>query len=162
VPQLEEDVAEVEPPHATPPVPAETNIFEEVDQAVAAEAIVPLPAGESAPTEEAPSDATPTEEPPADESSPAEEPAAPADPFEAADRGPQEPARQWIDQSGDYAVVGVLRAVRGDGTCVLDAAGRTIEVSLQTLSEFDRSYATEAAERLAAAPGPESSDTAGL
>jgi hypothetical protein len=52
--------------------------------------------------------------------------------------------------------------VRGDGTCVLDAAGRTIEVSLQTLSEFDRSYATEAAERLAAAPGPESSDTAGL
>jgi hypothetical protein len=142
VPQLEEDVAEVEPSHATPPVPAETNIFEEVDQAVATEAIVPLP--------------------PADESSPAEEPAAPADPFEAADRGPQEPARQWIDQSGDYAVVGVLRAVRGDGTCVLDAAGRTIEVSLQTLSEFDRSYATEAAERLAAAPGPESSDTAGL
>ena len=165
VPPLEEDVAEVEPPHATPSVPAvpaETNIFEEVDQEAATDAIVPLPAGESGPAEEAPSDATPTEEPPADESSPAEEPAAPADPFEAADRGPQEPARRWIDQSGDYAVVGVLRAVRGDGTCVLDAAGRTIEVSLQTLSEFDRSYATEAAERLAAAPGPESSDTAGL
>jgi hypothetical protein len=165
VPPLEEDVAEVEPPHATPSVPAvpaETNIFEEVDQEAATDAIVPLPAGESGPAEEAPSDATPTEEPPADESSPAEEPAAPADPFEAADRGPQEPARRWIDQSGDYAVVGVLRAVRGDGTCVLDASGRTIEVSLQALSEFDRSYATEAAERLAAAPGPESSDTAGL
>lgn len=165
VPPLEEDVAEVEPPHAAPPVPAvpaETNIFEEVDQAAAADAIVPLPAGESGPTEEAASDATPTEELPADDSSPAEEPAAPADPFESADRGPQEPARRWIDQSGDYAVVGVLRAVRGDGTCVLDAAGRTIAVPLEALSDFDRSYATEAAERLAASPGPESSDTAGL
>ena len=182
-PPMEEDVAEVEPTQETQPatvVPAETNIFEEVDQA-AADAIVPQQAAEFAPTTEegagvdtraearsnsepapAPAADAPAEELPATESSSQEDPAAPADPFDAADQGPREPARRWIDRSGDYAVVGALRAVRGDGTCVLDAAGRTIEVPLQALSDFDRSYATEAVERLTAASGPESSDTAGL
>ncbi len=182
-PPMEEDVAEVGPTQETQPapvVPAETNIFEEVDQA-AADAIVPQQAAEFAPTTEegagvdtraedrsnsepapAPAADAPAEELPATESSSQEDPAAPADPFDAADQGPREPARRWIDRSGDYAVVGALRGVRGDGTCVLDAAGRTIEVPLQALSDFDRSYATEAAERLTAASGPESSDTAGL
>ena len=183
-PPMEEDVSEVEPTQETQPapvVPAETNIFEEVDQAAAADAIVPQQTTEFAPTTEeaaaidtptedrstsdpvpAPAADAPAEELPATESPSPEDPAASADPFDAADHDLREPARRWIDRSGDYAVVGALRAVRGDGTCVLDAAGHTIEVPLQALSDFDRSYATEAAERLTAASGPESSDTAGL
>jgi len=74
----------------------------------------------------------------------------------------REAARRWIDRSGDYAVVGTLRAVRGDGTCELEAAGRTIEVPLEALSEFDRAYVTAASERLAVRTAPESVDTAGL
>lgn len=183
-PPMEEDVAEVDPMQETTPAPVvstETNIFEEVDQAAAADVIVPQQTTEFAPTTEeaagvdtpvedhtnsepapAPAADAPAEELPATESPSPEDPAAPADPFDAADQGRREPTRRWIDRSGDYAVVGALRAVRGDGTCVLDAAGRTIEVPLQALSDFDRSYATEAAERLTAASGPESSDTAGL
>ncbi len=182
-PPMEEDVSDVEPTQETQPapvVPAETNIFEEVDQA-AADTIVPQQAVEFAPTTEegagidtpaedrstsepvpVPAADAPAEELPATKSPAPEDPPASADPFDAADHDLREPARRWIDRSGDYAVVGALRAVRGDGTCVLDAAGHTIEVPLQALSDFDRSYATEAAERLTAASGPESSDTAGL
>ena len=179
VPPLEEDVPDVELPDAAPPVPvvpAETNIFDEVDQA-AAGTIAPQTATEFMPADGSSSDATPdndrsnsepqpaktpAEDLPTTESSPAGEPAAPGDPFDAASIGPQEPARRWIDRSGDYAVVGTLREVRGDGTCVLDTDGRTIRVPLAALSAFDRTYARNAAIRLAADRAPESNDTAGL
>lgn len=136
--------AEPLPPQDAPPA-VESNIFEEVDQAAAAgtpEIETPGEAPEAAP---APS-----------------EPAAAADPFAAVRPASREPARRWIDRSGDYAMVGTLRAVRDDGTCELEAAGRTIEVSLEALSEFDRAYVTAASDRLAVRTTPESGDTAGL
>jgi len=152
MPPMEEDVPDVELPDAAPPVPvapAETNIFEEVDEA-AAETIAPQPAE------------TPAEDLPATDSAPVGESDVPGDPFDAASVSPREPARRWIDDSGDYAVVGRLRAVRGDGMCVLETDGRTIEVPLAALSDFDRTYARNAAGRLAVDRAPESNDTAGL
>lgn len=147
-PPMEEDTpAEPEAPAAT-----EDNIFDEVDRGVVGTDAVP---GVSEP-------AATGGEPSAPDAPPAEEPAAPADPFDAAVPGPREPVRRWIDMSGGYAVVGMLRAVRDDGVCVLQTEGRTIEVPLAALSEFDRGYATAAAARFAKAKGPETRDTVGL
>lgn len=164
-PPMEEDVPEAEPKQEAAPVPVESNIFEEVDQVAHEPAAIEGNGGEANASEETSSsepafeEDTPTADTPADSPAPAEPSA--ADP-QAAVRGvSREPARRWIDRSGDYAVVGTLRAVRGDGTCVLEAAGRTIEVPLAALSDFDRTYATAAAERLAGS-APESGDTAGL
>lgn len=163
-PPMEEDVPEPKEESAA----VEPNIFEEVEQAAQEPTAVEDNGGTTNASEEAsgselaPEDApagdTPAETP-AEEPAPAEQSA--ADPL-ADFRGiAREPARRWIDRSGDYAVVGTLRAVRGDGTCVLEAAGRTIEVPLEALSDFDRTYVTAAAERLAGS-APESGDTAGL
>jgi hypothetical protein len=129
---IETPVTEEAPVPAVEPV--EPNLFEEAD-AAAAEAV-----GEGA----------------------ADEPTPPvADPFDAALR-PVEPVRRWIDRSGGYAVVGALVAVREDGTCVLAAAGRTLTVPLDALSDHDREYASRAEGRLAARGPRHVRDTAGL
>lgn len=159
--------AEAEP--ATPPA-VESNIFEEVDQAAGGAAASGVedvrnePPATTAPATEEPSAAEPTgtEFPGGGPEAAPAEPSAPADPFSATHPAWREPARRWIDRSGDYAVVGTLRAVRGDGTCELEAEGRTIEVPLEALSEFDRGYATAASRRLAVRSEPVSGDTAGL
>lgn len=151
-PPMEEDVPDVEPaPVASAEAePAlEGNIFEEVDQAAAGQGSAPI---EPAPAGEPPAVPDPV---------PGSEPADAVDPFDAAHRGPREPARRWIDRSGGYAVVGALRAVRDDGICVLETADRTIEVPVESLSQFDRAYVQAAAVRLASAV-PESRDTVGL
>jgi hypothetical protein len=154
---------------AAPPA-VESNIFEEVDQAAGGAAaggvedVLHEPAASAAPATEEPSaaEATGSEFPGgAPEEAPAE-PSAPADPFSATRPASREPARRWIDRSGDYAVVGTLRAVRGDGSCELEAEGRTIEVPLEALSAFDRAYVTAASGRLAVRSEPVSGDTAGL
>lgn len=161
--------AEAAPEPAAPPA-VESNIFEEVDQAASGAAAsgveddLPAPAASAVPATEEPSAAEPAgAEFPGGvpEAAPAE-PSAPADPFSATRPASREPARRWIDRSGDYAVVGTLRAVRGDGTCELDAEGRTIEVPLEALSEFDRGYVTAASGRLAVRSEPVTGDTAGL
>jgi hypothetical protein len=57
--------------------------------------------------------------------------------------------------------VGALVAVRGAAVEIRTAGGRSIVVPLARLSDYDRSYADAAAQRLAArAPGTR--DTAGL
>lgn len=147
---MQDHAAEPVSPEAAPPA-VESNIFEEVDQAAAADE----PAGAEPSEIETPADAPEASPAPAETS-------VPADPFAAVRPASREPARRWIDRSGDYAAVGTLLAVRGDGTCELEAAGRTIEVPLEALSEFDRAYATAASERLAVRAAPESGDTAGL
>jgi hypothetical protein len=147
---MQDHAAEPVSSEAAPPA-VESNIFEEVDQAAAADE----PAGAEPSEIETPADAPEASPAPAETS-------APADPFAAVRPASREPARRWIDRSGDYATVGTLLAVRGDGTCELEAAGRTIEVPLEALSEFDRAYATAASERLAVRAAPESGDTAGL
>lgn len=161
-----------------PPVVVEPNIFEEVDQAAHEPAASDGTGGEANASEETSnvgpvsgepvSEDAPPADPPADPpgetpaKSPAPAEASAVDPLAAVRGFAREPARRWIDRSGDYALVGTLRAVRGDGTCVLEAAGRTIEVPLEALSDFDRTYATAAAERLSAGSEPDSGDTAGL
>lgn len=154
-PIIEQPAEETAPmptePPAPPPAPVDQNIFDEVDTAAdqasdvgnAAVDPSPEPAAEPAvgAADEVPAPADePT--PPAAEPSPAldrEEP--PAPPADAAVRPSLEPSRRWIDRSGHYAVVGSLRDVRDDGVCVIESIGRTIEVPLESLSEFDRDYA---------------------
>lgn len=152
-PPLEEEVPETE--MSEEPAETEPNLFDEVDQA-AAGPDVSLPEASEADSLSV--------EPPAAGEAPApgtDQPPA-ADPVDAAGSRPHEPIRRWIDRSGDYAVVGRLDAVREDGTCVLRTAGGTVEVPLESLSSFDRGYATAAAARFVAARGPETRDTAGL
>lgn len=162
-----EVVLPAEPKQDAAAVPVEPNIFEEVDQAAREPEAVEEAGGETnvsdgASSSEPMPDDAPAADVPAETPADAPAPAEPsADPLAAARGIAREPARRWIDRSGDYAVVGTLRAVRGDGTCVLEAAGRMIEVPLEAFSDFDRTYATAAAERLAGS-APESGDTAGL
>ena len=173
------------------PEPVEENIFEEVDRLDEVDRAAEIPSDAAAGAEpevttseaevaassevtEAPgaADAPPaavaepapgTEEPAAVEPAPAVESEEPSIPSrDAAARESREPARRWIDHSGGYAVVGTLVAVRADGICVIAAPGRTIEVPLEALSDFDRDYVATAAERLARAAGPEAADTVGL
>lgn len=175
-PEVREEPAE-EPP------PVRKNIFEEVENEETPPAVdvVPMPAadeatppavGDDAAAGAADAAASPSETvepppaaesaPPAESSPPLEnEPAAAAD-SAAQGAAPAEPTRRWIDRSGGYALVGTLRAVRDDGTCVIASRGRTIAVPLRALSDFDRDYASRAAGRLASASGPEHGDTAGL
>jgi len=152
-PPLEEEVPETE--LSDEPAATEPNLFEEVDQAAAGPAVSPPEASTADPLSVEPRASGEVPAPEADQ-------APTADPFDAAGRGPHEPIRRWIDRSGDYAVVGRLDAVRDDGTCVLRTAGGTVAVPLESLSSFDRGYATAAAARFAAARGPETRDTAGL
>ena len=173
-PPMEEPAPSPKPQQEAPPTVVEPNIFEEVDQAAHEPAAGDGTVGEASAPEETSSsepvsgEPVPEDEPAADPpgETPADSPAptepSAADPLAAVRGTAREPARRWIDRSGDYALVGTLRAVRRDGTCVLEAAGRTIEVPLEVLSDFDRTYATAAAERLAAAAEPESGATAGL
>jgi hypothetical protein len=167
------------------PEPVDDNIFEEVDRAAEIPADAAAAAEPAVTTSEdevgAPADVTDapgvadappaavaepvpgTEEPAAIEPAPAVESEEPSIPSrDAAARESREPARRWIDHSGGYAVVGTLVAVRADGTCVIAAPSRTIEVRLEALSAFDRDYVATAAERLARAAGPEAADTVGL
>jgi hypothetical protein len=90
------------------------------------------------------------------------EPAEPAvEPVAEPETAATEPPRRWIDASGAYATVGALVAVRGAAVEIRTAGGRSIVVPLARLSDYDRSYADAAAQRLAArAPGTR--DTAGL
>ena len=139
--------------------PVETEDAVEIDvepgEADAGEAPV---VDEEAPAADLPADEPLTEEPPA-----AEPPAPEADPFDGAGES-GEPLRRWIDRSGGYAVVAALVDVRADGTCVLDSAGQTLTVPLESLSDHDRNYAQRAQQRLAAqrAAEPEASDTASM
>ena len=156
-PPMEEDVPDVEsaPVTAAEPVPpSEPNIFDEVDQAAAdRDGVSPMPEPAAAVEPQSVPESTPEDE---------GAPQAPADPFDAARRPPREPARRWIDRSGGYAVVGSLRDVRDDGTCVLETPERIVEVPLESLSRFDQSYVQAAAARLVAAQrGPNPGDTAG-
>lgn len=161
------------------PEPVEENIFEEVDRAAerstdtALAAERPAEATDERGFAEEPAFAdeplVPADDPVPGTGEPATEPvpavegdATPLPSSDAASRGLLEPARRWIDRTGGYAVVGALVAVRSDGTCVIESQGRTIEVPLEALSEFDRDYATTAAERLAQASGPDAGDTVGL
>lgn len=151
--------AELLAPHPAPdPAPAaadqvpttapEPNIFEEVD------GIRPVSPGDVIPDADGSLDERPAPDQPLDP--PVTEP---DDPFSGA---VPEPAarRRWIDRSGAFAVVATLVAVRDDGTCVLDAAGRRIEVPIAALSVHDLDYLTRSAGALAAAV-PDPRDTAG-
>lgn len=153
-PPMEEDVLEVEPAPAVgvESVPAaEQNLFEEVDRAEAGSGIAPI----------VPEPAAAGEPQDVPDAAPDREPADSADPFEAARPSRREPARRWIDRSGGYAVVAALCDVRDDGTCVLETPERTIEVPVEALSRFDRSYVDAVAGRLAVFRGPSPAETAG-
>ncbi|MEX0669840.1 MAG: SHD1 domain-containing protein [Pirellulales bacterium] len=176
-----EPVEPVEPAPAEPALPVEPeepNLFEDAEGDTATgEPFEEAPAeSEDAATDVEPGDADAGEAPVVDEEAPApddsepaadepaDEPPAPqADPFDGAGRS-GEPLRRWIDRSGGYAVVAALVDVRADGTCVLDSAGRTLTVPLESLSDHDRNYAQRAQQRLAAlrAAEPEASNTASM
>ena len=145
------------PAAAAEPVETEDAVEVDVEPGDADAGEAPV-VDEEAPAVDLPADEPLTEEPPA-----AEPPAPEADPFDGAGES-GEPLRRWIDRSGGYAVVAALVDVRADGTCVLDSAGQTLTVPLESLSDHDRNYAQRAQQRLAAqrAAEPEASDTASM
>lgn len=150
------------PAPAAPAPPAEPNLFEEaekdLDESSAAEAASPL---------ESEKDSTPVSgEPPQPEDEPVEEGRSggssvePVNPLDAAAQRSGEQPRLWVDATGRHSVVGVLVAVRTDGTCVLDTGTGMLEVRSADLRRRDRDYAAQAAERLATRQIPAAIDTA--
>jgi len=192
-PEMKEEapVAETEPAPAVEE-PVEENLFES-DGATTPAATQPAaePAAPVEPSDEPVSEpAAASAEPVADETAaseeemeeepgaaPSESPTEPAEESATPEAGGEEPAadegvpfssrepvRRWIDSSGRYAVVGVLRAVGDRDAEIVRDDGRTVRVLLERLSEHDRDYAAEAKPRLLAGPRatPRPTDTAGL
>jgi hypothetical protein len=172
VPAPQPDLRAIEPASATEPAglvelpPAEPPVAPQPPAAPAAEPGPPAPAAE--PVEDNIFEDVPRDTDAEASAAPAAKPAAVAEPAEPAvepvaepETAATEPPRRWIDASGAYATVGALVAVRGAAVEIRTAGGRSIVVPLARLSDYDRSYADAAAQRLAArAPGTR--DTAGL
>jgi hypothetical protein len=97
----------------------------------------------------------------------AEEPdtASEAEPAAAAWSVPNEPMRNWSDDSGTHHAQGWLVEVRTDRVRILKVNGRHTTVWTESLSAADRDYVSEVGDRLAAQQqdtSPAPSTTAGL
>lgn len=169
----EEEVPDVEPVgELMPEGEAGSSVL--VEQGASAETpAVREPAAEPVVHEPLRMDATPVEsvepeagaEPVAPEQAPPEAEPEPVNIFEAEEGAGAsfEPTRRWIHARGDRSLVARLVGMPDADTCLLEAAGRRIRVSLDSLSQHDRVYVQRTGERLAAArAAAEPRDTAGL
>jgi SLA1 homology domain 1, SHD1 len=173
----DEDAPAAEAPAASPPEAADASEAEtaedsaaeatateepemtEDDEAMEAEAKTEADDSESETAEPADS----AEEP--DAASEAEPEQAEADPAAAAWTVPNEPMRNWSDDSGTHHAQGWLVEVRTDRVRILKVNGRHTTVWTESLSAADRDYVSEVSGRLAAqqqGTSPTPSTTAGL
>lgn len=166
----EEEVPDVEPVGELVPA-GEAGSSVLVEQSASPKPpVVREPATEPVVHEPLRMDATPAEpeagaEPIAPEQAPPEAEPEPVNIFEAEEgaEASLEPTRRWIHARGDRSLVARLVGLPDADTCLLEAAGRRIRVSLDSLSQHDRVYVQRTSERLAAAQATaEPRDTAGL